>query len=223
MKLLKQTSVALAAAAMFSAIPSVVRADALPVGGSVPGPSSIALTLGATVGTATSVITAGTFTATVRTAVQTGALLGGVANCAGCLDFFYQVTVTTAVDGPNRATINGYPGAAVTTNVWQLTNVTLPAGFLVGTVASVQADRFTAGVVGQNFDANTLVTGATTFVFAVRTNATLFTAGAYNLIDGSVGSGTTLVPTLTPEPSTAVLLGSGLFGLVGFARRRKNA
>jgi len=32
----------------------------------------------------------------------------------------------------------------------------------------------------------------------------------------------TLVPTATPEPATFVLLGSGLLGIVAFARRRRN-
>jgi hypothetical protein len=208
---------------MFSAIPSVVRADALAVGASIAGPSTITLTLGVTVGSVTAVMAAPTFNATVRTAVQTGALLGGVANCAGCLDFFYQITINTADDGPNRTTVTSYAPAAITTNVWQLTNGSLLGlGFVNGTILSTTADRFTAAVVGQTYAANALVGGVTTMVFAVRTNATAFVPGIYNAIDGSVGSVASLAPTITPEPSTAVLLGSGLFGLVGFARRRKN-
>jgi hypothetical protein len=228
MKLLKQTSVALAAAAMFSAIPSVVRADALAVGtANQAGPSTITLTPGTTVGSLTSLMTATTFTATIRTAVQTGDLLGGVANCAGCLDFFYQITVNTTLgadgDGPNRTTITSFAPASITTNVWQLLNGSvLGLGFVNGTATGTSVDRNTASVVGENFTGNNLVTGQSDLVFVVRTNVTQFTAGTFNAIDGSVGSTGTLTPTLAPEPSTAVLLGSGLFGLVGFARRRKN-
>src|SRR5436190_4503305 len=165
MKLLRQTSVALAAAAMFGAIPSVVLADALPVGGAIGAPSTLTLTPGATLGSLTSLMTAPTFTATVRTAVQSGALLGGVANCAGCLDFFYQITINSADDGPNRTTVTSFAPATITTNVWQLLNGSvLGLGFVNGTVSGTSADRFTAAVVGENFAANTLVGGTTSLV-----------------------------------------------------------
>jgi len=227
MKLLKQTSVALAAAAMFSAVPSIVRADALAVGTAGQALSApITLTTGTTVGSLTSLITAATFTATVHTAVQTGDLLGGVANCAGCLDFFYQITINSTAtdgDGPNRTTITSFAPASITTDVWQLLNGSvLGLGFVNGTVAGTTDDRNTASVVGENFTGNSLITGASNFVFVVRTNVKEFQPGVYNAIDGSIGATNTLAPTITPEPSTAVLLGSGLFGLVGFARRRKN-
>ena len=60
-------------------------------------------------------------------------------------------------------------------------------------------------------------------VLMIQTNATDFASGRTNIIDGSVATVDTFEPTgrtVTPEPSSVVLFGTGLLTAAGALRRR---
>jgi len=133
--------------------------------------------------------------------------------CSGCLDFVYQFTD----NGPG---INErYTGYSF-------------AGFLVdvgydpstGTLAPSTVDRSTNGaVVGFNYiGTDEIVSGQTTPLLIIETNATLFVPGLVSAQDGSAGTGAGFSPAVpTPEPATLSLFASGLLLAGGFLRRRR--
>lgn len=155
-----------------------------------------------------------------------------VVNQFGTLDFLYQYTAAVSVNPVIRITNTDFTG--FTTDVYYRT--TLPnsgvgdpvlvppfAGFIsTGTIAPNSVDRFAAATVGWDFRSPPIFTGNTTRIFAIRTNATHYTVGSTNVIDGAIATVPTFAPSNVPEPAPIAMLGAGLLPLgLAFLRRRK--
>jgi hypothetical protein len=178
----------------------------------LPGTSIAASTLtygGTLVGFSSGAITPGTFMGVYTESVYSDPLN---TYCSGCFDFVYQIANygTTGV----IEHLTGYSFDSFLTSV----------GFtgISGEFEPVTISRTTDGTtVDFNFlgAANVPAGGVSTYL-VVQTNATAFTTGLVSLQDGSAGTAGGLVPTMVPEPSSIVLLGSGLLGIVGVVRRK---
>ena len=159
----------------------------------------------------------GGFTSTV-----TAAVYSDPANVfgAGDLDFVYQITNSpSSADAIGRVTGVNFTGFS--TDVGFVVNGgSLPGGLFVdGTVSPQLVDRVSADVVGFSFNApstNPISPGQTSTVLVIETNATNFTAGNVNLIDGDVSRVAAFQPTAIPEPASLTLLSIGI-GFVAFA------
>lgn len=220
MKLLFPKAVALAASVALGAMPSVARADPLPVGPAfLPGPS-VTLYVPGTVLAYNSGPVAGCanclFTGWLQTAV--------VRNAGGTLDFYYQFEqLTPATPEVNHLSMANFTG--FTTDVFNISNgsaiVCGGCTFANANLTSNLASRFSASTVDFWFTATPFVGGSIATV-VIKTNATGFNRlGNFNALDGGSASLLAFAPTTVPEPSSLMFVGTGLAGLVGFIRRRK--
>jgi hypothetical protein len=96
-------------------------------------------------------------------------------------------------------------------------------------VTPVTVDRSpSGGTIGFNFAFDTLRPGTTTQRLVIETNAREFSVGSLNLIDGGVitvaafaPTGQPVPPAQIPEPTTLMLIGSGLVSLGIVVRRSR--
>ena len=206
---LRAFSLASCVAALFAVAPA---AHAIPFTiGNAPSGLFTGGPLGAVSGIVTSVPSlpgSPTFTASYASAVFTDAFTGN-------LDFVYGLTVNSATGSPldfvDHLTMSNFDGF--------LTQIV--ADRTSGIAPDPIANEI-SGIVEVNYTAvDGVQVGQTIETLVFRTNATSFIAGTYTAQDGSVAVFQGFQPAAaTPEPSSVILLGSGLLAAPGAIRRR---
>ena len=139
------------------------------------------------------------------------------------MDFVYQVSNNAgSTDSIARLTATNFSGWD--TDVGYATNGSaLGSSFVDGTWAPETVDRVTPGdTIGFSFTPTVIVPGDSSTVLIIETNATTYSAGDLNIIDGGVSTVDAYEPGLsaTPLPAALPLFAGGL-GMFGFISRRK--
>jgi hypothetical protein len=167
-------------------------------------------------------VTAATFSANFVETAYIDASGGSAVGCtttSGCLDFVFSFTNNaSSADAILVATMAKFSGYSV------------DAAFVPGSgaAAPITVSLDTFGAVNWDFSAASPVTpGSTSDTLVLYTNATVPAGGLFSLADGStttaIDLGPAAIPPAVPEPSSLMLLGTGLLTTVGVVRRKFKA
>jgi len=150
---------------------------------------------------------------------------------SGTLDFVYQFSEASSIDGIGRITVTNFVGYSVDAGVSALLfgSAIGPEGPTVG-ITPPFIDRASNGsTIGFQFAVNNVTAfqpGTATSVLVLKTDATTMAPNKINFIDGditqvnAIGPGPLNGPNPTPLPSTAGL-GLLLLGGLGIGRVRR--
>jgi hypothetical protein len=212
--------------------PSGISVAALLMAGAIATPSfATSLTPGSVVVPATTTTTGYTIDAsTGPLAFSFGGDTGTVEEDAGTyagnpfgssdITFVYQVTVT----GGNilNLTSGSYAIPGIAIDVLQFDGA-LDSNFPGPTYTpAVDASLTSSGTtLGFGFTPpNGLMPGMTSYILIINTNLPIFEPGVFSLQDDQTQNFVGYVPAAIPEPSSIALLGTGLLGAAGLARRK---
>jgi PEP-CTERM motif len=161
--------------------------------------------------------TAGTTKGTIETAIYR--------EFTGTLDFYYQVANSASSATSIARETNTNFGSFTTDTGYRIDGSTLTGTkFVDGTVPPVFADRNMSGNVNgflfDLLDSTKIFPGTTSSVLIIATNATRYTMGNSEVIDGGTQTVPTWQPTSIPEPGSMLLIGGGLLALAGIRRFR---
>lgn len=199
-----------------SAVSIVTGPSDIPLPGTASG-SLASLTGGTLVDSASTGFSNASWTGTLYTTV--------VRETTGTLSFLYQLKIASGPNFVTRMTTIDFTGFL--TDVDYLSDAFTGFGFVAPVGLDPfphTADRHTADVIGFDFSNGVLdpglVAGQTTNVMYIRTDATNYTAGLTNVIDGNIAQVKSFAPTAA-VPGPAALIPFGIGFAASLARRRQ--
>jgi hypothetical protein len=135
---------------------------------------------------------------------------------ANDLAFVYQISVTGGDIVHLTTESFNVPGILI--DVQQTANGLFAAPTTAALNASLTSDGTTLGFGFTPPDG--LTAGMVSYTLIVNTNMTTFVPGVFSLQDGQTQNFDGFVPAAAPEPGSLALLGTGLLGVAGVARRK---